>query len=154
MSAWPAYPLCLPASLLEWIKSEAITDPIAKSETAVCLFAGPGPPAYLTLNGDVIQWDGWEDETPDYSYAGEATVAAYLWFAADRWNLPQLLEILPPPPSTSSVCPKCHGTRCQFEESIKRNSWCRRCHSRGWVYLDGRTANYDVSAALRTGCKA
>ncbi len=139
---WPSYPLTIPEPLLRKLtrlqKKEAKTDPLCRTETAICVFSGMGPPAYLTLDGDVFQNNGFETDLPVLAYASEEMIGAYLLVGAWRAQLPELMELLPPPPPGTEPCPECEGARSWDPASGDRPVWCRRCGSRGWTYIAPR----------------
>lgn len=140
MDVWPEYPLQIPNELLVKLRAihqrQRMTDRLCLEEDAVSIFKGLGSPAYLTLDGFIFQDDGWESGTEDLRLASFRYVAAYLRSAKWAFALPELLELLPLAPPGTAPCPKCLGAGEVFKEELRRPSWCTRCWSRSWVYLE------------------
>lgn len=144
---WPTYPLAIPESLHRKLvplqKKAAKTDPLCRTETAIELCSGMGPPAYLTLSGEVFHDNGFESGEPVLVYSGEEALGAYLLIGAWSHKLPELMDLLPLPPEGTEPCPECDGAKSWDPNSGDRPRWCRRCGSRGWTHIVPRIKTYD-----------
>jgi hypothetical protein len=113
------------------------SDDVIEPEHAVMISAGLGPAIYLTLDGRVIEdrrsWDDgpMAEAEPPLCYAA-------LVVAAERFTIPELLELLPKAPSGSARCIRCDGTRW-FSVGIDSRTQqpgrivCPECSGLGWV---------------------
>lgn len=137
--SWPPYPLEIPPELLRKLaplqKKAAKSSPLCRSESAILICSGLGPPAYLTLGGEIFQDNGFEGGEPSLVYASEEKVGAYLLIGAWSLKLPELMDLLPPGPEGTETCPECEGAKAWDPSSGERPRWCRRCGSRGWTYI-------------------
>jgi hypothetical protein len=145
--AWPPYPLQIPEEVLKKLaplqKRESRTDALCRTENAIEIFSGVGAPAYLSLDGDIFQNDGFESCEVALRYASEEMIGAYLLVGAWRTKIPELMELLPPAPEGTEVCPECEGIKPWDPELDQRPVWCRRCAARGWVYIAPRAKVFE-----------
>ena len=122
--------------LLRLQKERRWGDATTERESAVCLFAGFGHPIYLTRDGRVLIDTCWPEETPEVRVANEDEAIAGFVIGAQRFGLPELLDLLPPPPPGSSRCALCTGTRwLRFIDAIgdPAEVVCPDCGGRGWT---------------------
>ena len=71
-----------------------------------------------------------DEEQP--TQANESETIAVLVLAAQRTNICQLLELLPPPPQGSKPCPACNGERWSIIPGRQHPTVCFVCSGRGW----------------------
>lgn len=108
-------------------------DEIEDQYDAFLLDPGMGPMTYLTADGRILHdmrgWDG--DEIIEVT--GFDAHAA-LVIGARKTGIPELLELIPPPPPGSSTCPRCHGKRlARIAPEFAHEFPCNDCEARGWI---------------------
>ncbi len=103
-------------------------DEVTRRERAFLVSSGLGPVLYLTEDGRVLSdasdWDG-----PPLGQGGDDEAVATIVLAAERFDIPELLEVLPRAPALASPCDLCGGARwLQLPPRVV----CYRCAGRGW----------------------
>jgi hypothetical protein len=80
------------------------------AEDVVHLYYGLGPARFLALDGRVLvdnhDWDG----TGAYEVSDPKTAWIAVVYAANRFDFPELLRILPDRPLDAIDCPRCGGS--------------------------------------------
>lgn len=116
------------------------SDDVTERELAVMISLGLGPAIYLAFDGRIIDdrryWDNGPvaEADPRGSYAS-------LVMAAERFDMPELLDLLPKASSGSVSCTRCAGTRwfrigLEAHTKLPGRIICPDCSGLGWVALD------------------
>lgn len=88
-------------------------DPVINLKNAVLVTGSLSGALYLTVDGRVIAHDivyGDDDQVP-YETTDIFEQQVALLIAADKFDLPELLELLTSRPAVTADCPLCAGTR-------------------------------------------
>jgi hypothetical protein len=111
------------------------SDQITEGEDAFLLDPGLGPPTYLTYDGRVLlDMESWDDTPVREALDHEAIPA--LIVGARKMGVPELLSLLPQPPSDAVPCPRCHGERyanARTEAQPPIMLICPVCSGLGWT---------------------
>jgi hypothetical protein len=107
------------------------------AEDVVCLYPGLGPAIFLTFDGRVLQDNYDWDESGAYEVTDPKNAWSAVVLAADAWNLPDLLKLLPPRPLDARDCPDCRGMSFTSLSDAKDKRFkvvCfHGCGGLGWV---------------------
>lgn len=97
---------------------------------AVCVVPGMGTSTYLLPDGRVLV-GGSEGDRGGVRDAGRDEISMTLAQMARRFELPELLEQLPPAPQGAATCPNCQGSR--WHTTALGAQVCPACRGRAWV---------------------
>lgn len=100
---------------------------------AVFLYGWLGNSAHLGLDGRVVAWAA-ADACPPQVLSDAAEVARLIALGSRWLGLSDLVELLPPMPSGSVVCPYCEGRRWDDtpHEGHPEGGVCLVCKGVGW----------------------
>ncbi len=105
---------------------------------AVLLTTRHGVAFFLSFDGKIIVWDYdglWSAcHEPQITSAIEL-IAFGLVSGAKELQLPELRELLPPPPENASACGQCGPERIFYNSSYNPDEWtvCPFCKGLGWT---------------------
>ena len=121
----------------EYLSQRALTtrtvDDITRAHDAIWLHTDMGPTFYMTRDGRLIGTDLDRDVPTDLP---DSLAYAALVCAARNHAEPRLLDLLPPKPVHSVVCPKCAGTRwwsLRRKDKKEFSIVCPDCSGLGWL---------------------
>jgi hypothetical protein len=102
--------------------------------TAIFLYGRLGNSAYLGLDGRMVGW-GAAEWLPPAVVEDPAEVIRVIVLGAHQLGILELVELLPPAPPNSGVCPMCKGQRWDStpNEWFPDGGICLGCRGRGWV---------------------
>ncbi|MFO0671913.1 MAG: hypothetical protein U0235_20195 [Polyangiaceae bacterium] len=106
---------------------------IEDTHDAFLLDPGMGPMLYITSDGRIlIDGRSWDGEALREATDDEAVIA--LVVGARKTKIDALLDLFPPPPAESTVCPMCNGARCaEPAPGFGQELLCFLCKGWGWV---------------------
>ena len=119
------------------LTQQSYHDEVFAEQDVVILTLGLGPAMYLHLDGYVIIWDSeamWSDNKHPIKTKDIKEIAGAIVVGAKRLDMPELLELLPPPPRSASICPQCSGKRTMdFGSTPEHWIVCPRCNGLAWI---------------------
>ena len=122
------------ATANEYVRSmHTWQDEIEAAHDAFLLDPGMGPMVYLTADGRILEDSrGWDGDAVVELTGDQANAA--LVVGAKKTGIPELLDLIPPPPPDARQCPKCKGARtAEPVEGFGLKFPCDACGSRGWI---------------------
>ena len=126
---------------LQVIQQEQVaryTDFVTNTENAILITGSFSGALYLTVDGRVIAYDivyGDDDQVP-YETTDIFEQQLALLIAADRFDVPELLDLLPSKPAATADCPLCAGTRwfrVKDANGTPTKLVCTQCRGLGWL---------------------
>lgn len=117
--------------------ADDIPPEIASLGEAIWLHTDLGPSSYLLRDGRTFVIDAVGPEVPPRLAADDEVVAVFVC-AARNLSCPEILEALPPRPSSAMNCVHCSGTRWwqppgKWSGPGKVSIVCPQCSGRGWT---------------------
>jgi hypothetical protein len=110
-----------------WLEQLArLNNPAIRSHKAVYVAGSMDACYYLTLNGQVLRED---DEQPLAVATEPFYIYGTLIIAAQRFDLPELLTLVPARPADGVVCHHCAGTSYLRQDRLL----CPTCEAKGWI---------------------